>query len=352
MHLLYLPNECNEGDQPGPRYALTKLQSEGVIDKLTIFSYQVIEKRLGNWEQTLAGLLKLIEAERPTSILIQHIGKHEFPDEFFQKITGLYPHTPPILSYDDSDVYGRLKKPLPKSVMHICQNSDVIFLVAAGKFANRFRKNGCKNICYLPNVASTTTFGKPWRSNAKRDFEVVMIANNTKSRIPFKSMPGAKQREKLAMALSHEFGSRFALYGKGWENNLCNQGPIDFLMQEQMMRKAWIRVGYGHFNNYEGYFSNSLPITLISGTSYVVKRTPGMENFVIDGYHCRMFESVKEAVEIVRDLISGPKEELIEMGQRGAKLAHTILNDNVRMMRLVSILKQYEKSHFRILRDH
>lgn len=350
MKLLYLPNENTEGDQYGPRSALQKLKENGDIDELQIFSYFVVKRELGNWNKTLTEFLRVIENAKPTTILIQHIGKNSFPENLWKKIKNIYEgQNFPIFVYDERDVYGVFRKPLPQAVIKLTKKCDVISLVAKGKFAERFRRMGCRNVCYLPHVADKVRFGKPWEVNQPRNYDVIMIGNNTKSKIPFRSMPGSSQRERLANLLSSKFGRRFALFGQGWQENKSNRGPLEFSLQEELMHTAWLRVGIDHFPNYEGYFSNSLPITLISGTPYVVKYIPGMENFLVDGYHCRMFDTTEEAIEITKELISGPRDKLIEMGQRGAELAQNILNEDVRMERLINILKMHEETPFRKL---
>jgi hypothetical protein len=342
MNLLFLPNEPTEGYQIGSRNALEKLVKEKYIDKLSIFSYQAINNQYQSWSGTCDKLLRVIEQTQPTSILIQHVGHHKFSPSYFKKIKNLYPKIPPVIAYDERDVFGYYKKPMPKAVKTLAKSCDVIFLVASGSFAKRFRKFGCKNVCYLPNASFFSPQEKPWTPTLQRDYKISMFANNTQSRLPFRSMPGALDRERLASMLVREFGQKMALYGLRWPESESNKGFLHKFKSIDRMRNCWIHVGLDHFYQYEGYFSDRLPNTLSSGTAYVCRYAPGLENFLIDGYHCRIYHHVNQAVDICKDLLRGPKEDIIKMGQRGAELAQSLLVEDVRMKNIIHKLQAFE----------
>lgn len=342
MHLLYLPNEI-EGDQVGPRAALATLQQKGIIQKLDVFPYKNINKKVGNWQKTIGLLIEMIKKNKPTSILVQHLTNYEFPPQFFSELKQIYDSSPlPVLAYDERDVYGLIQKPLPRAVRKFTQECDIVFLVAGGEFAERFRRFGCKNVCYLPNVMSSQRSSPKWNEFTPKKFDVVMIGNNFKSRNPFRTIPGAKGRKLLASELAATYGDKFALFGSGWQPNPCDKGPVDFFRQEEILSQAWISVGYGHFPNYQGFFSNSLPIILASGVPYLLKRTSGIENFLVDGYHCRFFDTVNEAITISREMLSMNKQDLIRLGKKGSELAEEMLNEELRMENLIGKLQLLE----------
>lgn len=344
MRLLYLPNEVIDGDQVGPRHSLSLLLQNGDLDQVTTFSFLVEEKKLGDWSLVLEKLFGLIKDTLPDLILVQHIGKNQITKADVNKIKDFYDGPPPIIAYDERDVYGYIRKPLPSSVLEFARNCDAVFLVAAGNFADRFRKAGCKNVYYLPHVASDVTFGKPWIPSMERKYDVIMIGHRVSSRISLLEMPGVKEREELARKLSIKFGERFAIFGNGWEEYPNSKGPVNFVDQEKIARQSWISLGHDHFYNLEGYFSNRLPIALFSGVPYICRKTPGLENILTDGHHCRFFNSIDEGVQICEELLQMPKEELIKLGMRGSIFAKKYLNEDVRMARLVELLKEIKFS--------
>ena len=344
MHLLYLPNEVNEGDQVGPRHALSLLCQKGLLDQVTVFSYLVEAKKYGDWSKMMNELFNVIQENLPDLILVQHLGKNQITEKDVQKIKSFYKDHTPVIAYDERDVYGYFRKPLPKTVLDFARLCDAVFLVAAGSFANRFRKAGCKNVYYLSHVSNDVIFGKPWQPTMERKYDVIMIGNRATRKFSLLEMPGVKEREELVKKFSLKYGERFAVFGKGWEKFQRSEGPISFTFQEEIARQSWICIGHDHFYNYEGYFSNRLPIALFSGVPFVSRKTPGIENLLIDGYHCRFFYSIDESIEICDELLKWPKERLIDLGLRGSDFAKKYLNEEVRMARLIEILTQIKQS--------
>ncbi len=342
MKLLYLPNESELGDQYGPRHALEKAKEDGLLKELSVFSYRVENRKNENWNRTLNSLLGLIKEKLPTSILMQHTTNYGFPESFWRKVFGFYKGILPILAYDERDTYGYITKRLPKEMKDMVKRCDIVFLIASGKFAQMFYRLGCQNVCYLPNPTTLACFGKKWVPTAHREYDIVMIGNNSKRKIPFLRMPGSKQRENLARKLAQNFGPRFGLFGNGWNDNPSNCGPVDFLKQEETLRRSWIGIGHDHFHRYEMNFSNSLPISLISGIPYVLRRVPGIENLLVDGYHCRMYSHIDEAVDICHELLNAPQSDLKAMGMRGYEIVKNVLIEEVRMKKLLMKLNFLE----------
>ncbi|KAB2880962.1 glycosyltransferase [bacterium] len=339
MRILYLVNEPTDGYQVGYRSAMEGLVKSGQLESYCPFSFYVEEKKLGSWNKTLESLYDIVIEFQPHVLLVAHLGKyHVIPQAFVEKIKSLY-DIPPVLAYDERDVYGYVRKPLPESVLQFSKFCDVVFLVAAGSFANRFRNAGCRNVQFLPEAADTVQFGKPWTPDLERKFDVIMLANRHPSRIPFRSMPGIREREILARNLYDVFGKKFGLFGRGWENYLGNQGVVPFGEQENILRSSWLSVGQGHFPNYENYFSDRLPIALLSKVAHVCSAQPGLENLFSHGEHCMLFKTPDEAVSLCRLLLSWPKKELIALGERGAEWVRNNYTETIRMEKLVNTLK-------------
>jgi len=338
MRFFSVINEPVEGFQVGIRGALRKKVDMGVVEDVEFFSFLVEERKLGNWKRVLDKLSIRIKDFQPTIILFSHTGKRFFPEEFFSRIIENN-SCQPVLAYDERDVYGYIRKPLPQGAMQLAKKMDVIFLVAAGQFADRFRKLECKKVIFLPHVGNTIQFGSSWIPSMKREFDIVLIANFHPSKIPFMSMPGVKERKKLVSVFSKEFGDRFAVFGKGWEWCQANRGPIPFEEQENILRKSWLSIGLDHFSSYEFYFSDRLPIALLSEVVHLTKWNKGLENLFVDNKHCVFFESIEESLQKAHVLLGKPREELLVMGKNGADWARKYFTEDKRMELMIEQMK-------------
>lgn len=340
IKLLYLPNEVKVGDQVGPRHFFEKMHADGVLEEYINFSFLVEEHELGN-EGALNKLLLLITQFRPNVIFWQHVSYFSIPDDYIARIRKINPQV--IVAYHEGDVYGKFRKPIPKSVFKIVRNADICFLVGMGTFANRFLKAGCPRVVYSPHSVDTVRFGKEWVSTDNRLFDAIMIANRHKSRIPFMSLPGTKEREQLVIKLSKLLGDRFAVYGCGWNKFSAGKGPIEFAKQEEIIRQSWLSIGLDHFGYIPYYFSDRLPIALLSGVAHVCSYQPGLETMFEDGKHLVFFKSVDEAIEKI-DCLLKQKKELLEIGKEGAKLALEKHTTDVRfqeiLQEIISVMNQ------------
>lgn len=335
--LLFLVNEPFEGYQVGYRAALDDLVNDRTLECCRILSFIPEEQRLGSWNAVLDEVLEIAKKLRPTAILIAHSRHRPFHDGYLDRLRSSSDPAP-ILAYDERDVFGYVRKPLPRATLHLASRCDVVFLVARGKFAERFRRAGCGNLVYLPHAADTRRFGTPWTPTRDRDFDVVMIANLYRSRCPWRSIPGTRARFQLGRALYRRFGRRFRVYGAGWDDEPYAAEPIPFGQQEQALRQAWLSIGQEHFPELEGYFSDRLPVALLSGVGYVTNRIRGMETVLRHGEHVLYFDSPAHAVEVIARALDAGSSELIALGARGNAIARSEMTEEVRMRRLMSAI--------------
>lgn len=314
VKLLYLPNEGVRGDQYGPRAAFESMVKEGLLSDCHVFSYLCEARENGGDEKTLKRLYEVVNQFRPDIIIWQHIGRFPVTREFIEKLKST--DTRPTIAYQEGDVFGRWTKRPTVAMRELASAADVVFLVGLGELAKMFMKCGAKKILYAPHSVDTQRFGKPWEPSLSREYDVVMIGNRITSRIPFLRIPGACERERLALKLGELFGTRFAVFGKGWEGFPASQGPIPFQEQENVSRKAWLSISWDHFDKTPFYFSDRLPISLMSGVPHITNYQPGYENLFSNGQQLFFASSVGNAVDMVLYLLSKPRNYLIEFGQK------------------------------------
>ncbi len=337
MRLFYLINEPFDGYQTGYRKALNKLKNEGTLSSVYFYSFYAKEKELGSWEKTLTDIEEKIIGFPPHIILIAHLAKHhKIPQNFISDVNKNFGQKPKWI-YDERDVYGYFRKPLPRNILSFAPSCDLITVCAEGNFKERFVRNGAKRVIYLPHVYDAN-FGTSWVPTRTREFDIIMIANRSRSRIPFKSMPGIKEREQIVLKFAKQFGSKFAIFGKGWDNFPCNKGPINFFDQEKILRKSWLSIGMDHFYKYDGYYSDRLPIALVSGVPHITYETPGLEKLFIDKSHLFYYKNTEEALSLAVSLLQKPKNELIEFGQEARSYVIDRFSETTRFKKIINLI--------------
>lgn len=325
--LLYLPNESVRGDQYGPRSAFDDMVKQGKLSSCHVFSFLCEARENGSSEKTLERLHETVCQYRPDIILWQHVGKFPVTHQFMEKLRAVDPRL--VIAYHEGDVFGKWSKRPTRAMNVMAKAADVIFLVGLGELAELFIRCGAKQVLYAPHSVDCGSFGKPWVPPLSRDFDVVMIGNRITSRIPFLRIPGAREREELALRLYAVLGSRFAVFGRGWEEFPFSRGAIPFHEQEDTMRKAWLSISWDHFDQTPFYFSDRLPISLMSGVPHVTNYQPGYEKIFSDGRHLFFASSVKDAVDVTLYLLSKPRNHLIEIGRQAQEWVRSHLSSKI-----------------------
>lgn len=168
---------------------------------------------------------------------------------------------------------------------------------------------GISEVRHAPSTASKTRFLPPWSPDGQRDHEIILIDNRVKSRIPFKTMPGATARRRLVAGLEQRFGARFAVYASGWEGPSA-KGPREFDEQQRLNADTRIAVGIENLFN-PWYFSNRLPIALACGVPLIYGRNPGFDQVFGEGLADRFFDSIPQAIAMAERLLASEDDALL-----------------------------------------
>lgn len=328
MRLVYLPNEPVPGWQVGARAALEQLRGRGVLSDLRIYSFLQAPPA-----RALAEILALCEEAAPDAVLFTKIGGFPVDDRWLGALRRL--PSKPLIVYYDGDIYGRIFKRPTAETRAMCRHADLVMLCGLGANARQFEAAGARRIDYLPHNASLAQFGAPWEPMAKRGYDVIVIGNRIRGRvalqerIPWARMPGVFEREQLVRRLGSAFGARFAVYGTGWDGYIGNRGPIAFARQHEVLRDSWLSVGYDHFPGTPMYFSDRLPIALLSGVAHAVHYHPGYESLFQSGRELVWAHTIDGLVELARDALRRGPSYLDELGARGRAFAHDRLSSEV-----------------------
>jgi len=317
----------SEGWQTGIEDGFTHLQTTGVIEELKWFYLNDFSKK-NDLKTALLRTIKIAEEFQPDLIVIFHIGKFPVTDEFISTLRNIA--SKPILAYDEGDMYGTWVKPITESMKVVMKRADVVSIRGLGNFYNDVAKLN-NHIIYTPHHADIARFDKGQALLSERKNKLVLIGNKIKPRLTswIRRLPGAKNRESFVKAMGAEFSNEFALYGNGWTGFIGNQGPVDFQKQLEVYRESWITVACEHYPEISYYFSNRLPLALMAGSLYVCHYHKGYENIFKGCDFIFFFETNKEAIDLIKYILSLSVAERLARSERARAFALKHYHPNV-----------------------
>lgn len=338
LKVFYLPNEVDESDiQVGPRKAFLKMLEEKDLKDLRIFSFFREWTALGSIEKTLERVYVEVCDFSPDVIIWQHIDFFTAPTLFLKKLKSI--PSQPKLVYHEADPYHSFFKPMNKNMQMILAETDLAFMCGLGNFSRLATKAGAAKVRYLPHSFDDSRVGSPWEPALSREFDLVMIANPIKSKIPGVIYPGSDKRIEVARKVSKKFGKKFALWGKGWGNLISAKGYLPYDQQEKAIRSAWISINWDHFDRVPYYFSDRLPISIATGVCHITCYHPGYED-IFKKCEGGLYFAKKpdEVIDIAEYLLSLPRKQLIEEGQKAGEFAFSYMEAKVVYRRMMEVI--------------
>ncbi len=323
IRLLYLPNEQLPAlEQVGPRRAFEAMAARAELSAYEVYSF-LHEYRGGRPAAMVQGeILERVRDMQPDVLLWQHVSEFPVTDEYLGRLKAAAPDM--ALVYHEGDVYARRANRPSAAIRALAAQAHVIATVGLGPVAQMFRAAGARRVLYTPHCAETQRFGMPWTPTTRRRLDVVLIGNRLPGLTRRYRLPGNVERESLVRRLERLLGPRFAVYGGNWSGP-CARGAAPFEHQEAVLREAWLGLNWDNFRGIPYYFSDRLPIGLLSGVAHLTSYQPGYEHLFRDGEHLVWAHKVEHAVERVDFLLSQPPRVLIEMGRAGQALARARL---------------------------
>jgi hypothetical protein len=317
--VLYLPNEADfrEGcGQVGGRAAFDEMARAGLIGELRTYSFLAeFHKRQKDREAAHRALLEEVRSFRPDILFWQHpIGyplSHDFLLEV-RRAAGI-----PVIAYHEADPFDRYYKLIPNEVSVLYRQSDVFFTVglgAARRLFNRIRVH--PRFHYSPSCVDRERFGgaAPRVESIGSQYDAVMIGTiGTRIRGLYRQ-PVSGHRIRLARGLAKQFGDRFATFGAGWPAATGNRGLIPYASQTSVIQTARMSLMWDLYPEYTCYFSDRLPIALLSGIPFVTNRRRGLDVVLAGAPGLYLADSIADAIDIAVYLRSLPIEEIASLG--------------------------------------
>jgi hypothetical protein len=313
--LLYLPDEAHLGDQVGPRRAFEALIRDGRLGAYQAFA-PAYEAAVSGSVDASARLFALANSFQPTIVLWTHPAAFPVASELVAKLRSL--GSSPTIVLQDMDPWGMIRNRLTPSTRLLAKEADLVYLSGTGSLARVFRRAGAARVRYAFDGADGGRFGMPWSPTTQREYDVVMIANRNRGRLPGSALPGAWRRARLVDLLERQYGLRFALYGHGWEGHSSWKGTLAFEDQGEANRSAWVSAGWDHFPAIANYTSNRTPISLVSGIPHVTNYQPGYELIYPPGSGLYWGKTVRSVAEMVAVVLAMPRKDLLALGEIAA----------------------------------
>lgn len=341
LNFFLILNESSIGESIDVYNTLERFKKEGLIGNSKIYSY--LTRRREGASDALINKEILMEAEKlqPHVILWRHTGNLKIENSTIENLRKMKSF--PSMGYLDGDIYKRFYYPMPKEIVELCKNCDVCFWVGHSKeIISRLEKSGCHDIRYVPSSTDEYTFSEGRQSPSDPEYDVVMVGNLLRYRMPFKTLSGTKFREKLADFFYAKLGPKFAVFGKGWKAEYC-KGPIEFKQQNKVYQNSRIVLGTNNINA-DYYFSNRLPITLSCGSIIVHNYEKGYEEiFPKSGYNY-FYKSVEEAWDISERILKKPQAEIDEEALTFRNYALQEFSMYKKLTYILEVLGDYKKA--------
>jgi len=305
MKVLVVLNEKQLKDASDVHNAMDLMVQKGIVTDYHIYSYiYEMKSNSKSSEVVVSEICDIAIKDDMDMVLWMHPQLLSLDKNMLTKIQKLKEKNI-VIGLWDGDIFGKFIKHTPKTLMKIGALSDVSFVQGVGYFFNKLKKIGSKNVEFVPAVADQNRFDINKKvENFK--YDIVLIGNNYKKMFNFLDMKGSKLRRKIVELFSKEFGGKFAVYGIGWDRYSSNKGVIDYNKQLEVYHKSKIALGTNN-PSAKYYFSDRLPIAMLSGKPVVYNYEEGLGKF-FEGSEVYFYKDEYEALEMVEKLLKNNDE--------------------------------------------
>lgn len=341
MKLYYFLNESNPKEHIDVYFALENLKKKGEITEYKIFPF-LYHLKTSNNESVINKSFKEVREFEPDLILFSHTGNFKVGKSFFDEVKKLNPKV--VIAYRDGDIYHPWYKPMSKEIFELINYCDVSFWCGVDYFTSKFI-NSYMDVRYVPSVSDPNRFKQ--ENSAVKLFDVVLIGNFIRSKVPFKTYPGSNGRKKIASFLYNKLGDRFTVFGNGWNNLSFNQGPVAFDKQSDVYNNSRLTIAVNNLHA-QYYFSNRLPIALASGIIIINNYEKGIEIPFSEINYKYFFKSFDEAWYIIKKLLDRSQEDLDAEAKVYKEYVINKMSMEFSLKYIIDVMKSYYYSKDRI----
>jgi len=317
MNLLVAYQGKEAGDHPGKFAGFEHAVQQGRLQRHSSMFWK--RNRTANeWARFWDELIERVGAECIDWVLLHHFHDPKIMlGDALVRLRRIHPHVRIATSLGDP--FCRFVHRVPQLFVQAARMSDIVFLTGFGYLADQLTRAGVRNMLLMPLGYCDVRFGKtrPMQLTAQRE-GIVFVGNRRLGRNPTHELfwNGLK-RIHLVKLLDRRYGSRFHLYGNGWEGMRSARGPLPF--DQQGVTYAAAEMVFGGFPGvtYEYYTSNRHFIAMSEGAVMVDFWVKGVERLLEPDTHWRLFRTEKELIGKIDSILDGGAAEVGEMALRG-----------------------------------
>lgn len=324
MKVLFLSQGKTVEAHPGYHDALCRLKEEGMISDFLNLPYFGYAEKCG-WDAFYQHVIELCMNQDFDVVYFHffHSRNKPSPKNCIQKLKRMHPSTIVITSVGDGFSSNWMIPDYPDDFKDASRLADITFATQMGRAADKMLKWGAKNIVLSPLGMCQKRFksGKIDIDQHKFDFDVVWIGGKNAGRIfnPFnRNSYAGCMRERVVNMLAKRYGSKFGLFGGGWEHLPYAQGVVPFDKQQEYFRRGRIVVGATPFSFADYYASDRPFFSISSGIPTIELKVPRLNQILRDGEHVYFVDTISDIVSKCDELLSTDPVDLYQKAGQAA----------------------------------
>lgn len=341
---LILLQSADDRAHPGIIDGYRKLQAAGEVtqvDIMPVLGPDGVARGSAFWEDAFERAFD----HGATLVVFQYYHRADLPDprEAIRKFKSM-PNAPFVVSaMGDPFMSGYFGRPnVPRTFLMAAESSDLVVSTSMGVMADHLRRHTRAPVALLPNGTCQVRFGRALGadSSGQPEFDVVFIGSRNSSRNLLRSHAWyARERDSLVDALTRRFGSRFAVFGNGWDHKSANQGPVPHSLQAQVARRGRVVVGGIPYSRARYYTSGRPFFQATSGVPIVDSLVPGVGTILRPDEHWILApqEDLVRAVERTLELGDTERQRI------GAAAAEYVLSAHTQAHRVATLLENVRR---------
>ncbi len=322
MKLLFLLQGKEPKDQIGFHQAFERMVQSGQLETYHALPYLTYgQPPPEHWPRLHAAALDIIRVEDIDILFLQYFhAEMADPRPFVAKARKVNPRLLVVTSCGDG--FGRWLHPLPLSLRQASSVADLTFSTSMGYMADTLVRSGARNVVLMPNGVCQERFTLNMPESRDPDFDVIFIGSGNGGRNPFTPLSRAgRKRRAMIQALERRYGTRFAVFGSGWDGHSSWQGPVPFDDQHKAMWQSRLQVG-GFPGSYATYYtSNRAYIAIASGVPLLDCNVPRVDKLMEPHRHWVPYRDIPEMLQLIDKMLNRPQEDLDSMGAEARDFA-------------------------------
>ncbi|TAN36488.1 MAG: hypothetical protein EPN23_08345 [Verrucomicrobia bacterium] len=346
MKLLSLLQGGKVEDQIGYHRACEQLCSEGFLETYRAIPF-LGRHTSAAWATLCRETLSTAAEIQADAVFFQFFHDHRMPcpDDLVAALRAL--PAKPALFTSAGDSFGLFTRSFPSAFRSVSRAADVTFLTGMGYMADSLVNSGSRNIVLMPNGFCQTRFAAGVPVN-QPEFDVVFVGSNSKARNPFSYIRRLqRERYRQITLLQLHYGSRFALYGRGWEGFKSWQGPIPYAEQQTKSQQGRVIVGGYPGGLMDYYTSDRVLIAIASGVPFVDYWTPRVDTLFRQGEHWHLYRNEQEMLATIDRLLAMTDQDRRQLGVVTAEYAGRKHQQYHRMKNMLAIVRDQRAARHR-----